>query len=317
VNGGKGTCRSHARARGRSGALPFLGRSPLRRLPLVLGRAAASDDRRSVDFVHGHPWLSTPAVRTIRHDTHGSTWTKSKERMVSAVDSDDRRSADFVHGHPWLSTPTIRIARHDTHGCPWTKSKERMTSAVACDDPNRATRKSGVPACFSMRNGWCQPSTPTRTVPQTSSAGTHGLPTPHNRDPRQREPPQPRPLKPRVPLDEVQGTDDASRRLRHERFRRLRLRALMACRLHTTVIHAKGSGRSRDRSNLLPACFSMRNGWCQPSTPTIETRHARQSATRRKRYGPLVAPQTCLPSASKPRSQVSRPGSMSTTSLVA
>jgi hypothetical protein len=269
--------------------------------------------------------------------------------MVSAVDSDDRRSADFVHGHPWLSTPTIRIARHDTHGCPWTKSKERMTSAVACDDPNRATRKSGVPACFSMRNGWCQPSTPTRTVPQTSSAGTHGLPTPHNRDPRQREPPQPRPLKPRVPLDEVQGTDDASRRLRHERFRRLRLRALkprvpldevqgtddasrrlrherfrrlrlralMACRLHTTVIHAKGSGRSRDRSNLLPACFSMRNGWCQPSTPTIETRHARQSATRRKRYGPLVAPQTCLPSASKPRSQVSRPGSMSTTSLVA
>jgi hypothetical protein len=30
---------------------------------------------------------------------------------------------------------------------------ERVMSAVDSDDLNRTTRKAGVPACFSMRNG--------------------------------------------------------------------------------------------------------------------------------------------------------------------
>jgi hypothetical protein len=45
--------------------------------------------------------------------------------------------------------------------------------------------------------------------------------------------------------DAVCGTDDVSRRLRHERFRRLRLQALVACRLRTAVIHANG-GREHE-----------------------------------------------------------------------
>jgi len=69
----------------------------------------------------------------------------------------------------------------------------------------------------SLRNGWCQPSTPTIVVPQTSSAGTHGLPTP------------------------------------------------------PSVFHANGDPNHECPSDGVWAKpgRSLRNGWCQPSTPTI------------------------------------------------
>jgi hypothetical protein len=73
----------------------------------------------------------------------GARTRQHAERVVSAVDSDDRRSADFVHGHPWFE-----------------RSRLRPLPSVL---PNA-----------------------------------------------------------RVPLDEAQGTGGVSRRLRRERFRRLK-----------------------------------------------------------------------------------------------
>jgi hypothetical protein len=193
------------------------------------------ESERSSDAVCGTDDVSRRLRRTEPYDSQrrGARMLQHAERVVSAVDSDGCCSVDFVHGHPWLSTPTIPGARHENHGCPWTKSKERMTPAVDSDEPNRATPNAGVPACFSMRNGWCQPSTPTnRTVrlqtrgcPHASACGTDGVsrrlrrlafrglrPRAHlvvDSDDSRRAT-----RKSRGPLDEVQGTNDASRRLR-------------------------------------------------------------------------------------------------------
>jgi len=128
--------------------------------------------------------------------------------------------AMFLSAPPCLRERTPHRTHHDnggqTHECPsdgvWTKSRR------------------------SLRNDWCQPSTPTRTVPQTHVCG-HSWPA-ASADRRS--------------LDEVQGTDDVSRRLRRVAFRGLRPRAPL-------VGDSDGLNRAT-RTSGVPACFSMRNG---------------------------------------------------------
>ena len=81
------------------------------------------------------------------------------ERVMSAVDPDANGSADFVCGHSWLADSDNRRSVDFVHGHPL---------VIDSHDPNRRTRSA------------------------------------------------------RVPLDEVQGTDDSSRRLRRSSFRRLK-----------------------------------------------------------------------------------------------
>ncbi len=88
-------------------------------------------------------------------------------------------------------------------------------------------------------------------------------------------------------------------------------------RLRAAAAFGAGAGREERLRRPLDLGRSPRNGLRPPSMPTNETRSANHSATRRNWYAPFVAPQTCLPSASKPRSQVSSPFSRRTTSLVA
>ena len=158
----------------------------------------------------------------------------------------------------------------------------------------------------------------------------------------------------RVPLDEVQGTDDVSRRLRRLSFRRLkpagtrclsgrrcggspwwgrnhecpsdgvrtqsaermvsavdshtnrsadsRLRALVACRLRTAVINGNGGRDHECPSDGVRTKFgrSLRNGWCQPSTPTRtvpQTRVCGHSWFERSRLRPLplAGPKSWVP----------------------
>jgi len=113
----------------------------------------------------------------------------------------------------WGTTPTIQITRHDPHGCPWTKSKERMVSAF----------DSGVGRSVNFVHGH-----PLRVY---SDGRNH--PTRH----------------PRVPLDEVQGTDDVSRRLRRPPFRGLRPRAPVEVRLR----RLKPSDATRESPSPNPA----------------------------------------------------------------
>ncbi len=203
--------------------------------------AVDSDDWRSVDFVHGHPWLSTPTVGTIRHDPHGCPWTKSKERMVSAVDFDDWRSVDFVHGHPSvidsddqnLPTRHARVPLDEVQGTGGVSRRLRRLAfrglrpraplVVDSGDPNRPTRHARVPLDEVQGTGGV--SRRLRRLafrglrpraPLVVDSGDLNHPTRHAR----------------VPLDEVQGTGGVSRRLRRLAFRGLRPRAPLVVDSH-------------------------------------------------------------------------------------
>jgi hypothetical protein len=161
-----------------------------------------------------------------------------------------------------------------------------------------------VPACFSMRNGWCQPSTtpPLARVGRirslTEARRQRGREAwPFIRCARRASEPKERCSSPRLrasvrelliessttteakPMsarqtesgrspDAVCGTIGVSGRLRHERFRRLASAGTHGLPPPPISIHARGSRRSGDRSNLVPVRRSLRNDWCQPSTPT-------------------------------------------------
>jgi hypothetical protein len=130
----------------------------------------------------------------------------------------------------------------------------------------------------SPRNRRCQPSTPASVVPWTSSTGTRWSSTLTveiiRHDPLMSDSDDSdhstRPT--RVPLDEVQGTDDVSRRLRRPPFRGLRPRAPVGVRLRRF--------KSSDTTPTGALGQSPRNGWCQPSTPTPAVPWTSSTGTR-------------------------------------